>query len=29
MIEYFPLITVTGYIIYMVVTELVQEISKA
>jgi hypothetical protein len=29
MIEYFPLITVTGYIIYVVVTELVQEISKA
>jgi hypothetical protein len=29
MIEYLPLITVSGYMLYVIVSELIDEISKA
>ncbi len=29
MIEYLPLITVSGYMVYVLVSELIDEISKA
>lgn len=29
MIEYLPLITVSGYMLYVIISELIDEISKA